>query len=131
MLAMYVAKSTSSIPASIEFLVQLLNVGGIKFVDTQLILPTTQFSNIFGFMICTSICTNYIVSCLGNVPSFTTTDNTTRSYTITNLTTMTTYTFSVVATIGSGNDMPMATSPTGDINSSTTSVSSKVINVTV
>ena len=50
---------------------------------------------------------NYIVSCSDDVtcpPNFTTTDNTTRSYTITNLTTMTTYTFSVVATnsIGSG-----------------------------
>ena len=50
---------------------------------------------------------NYTVSCSGDVtcpPIFTTTDNTTRSYTITNLTTMTTYTFSVVATnsIGSG-----------------------------
>ena len=50
---------------------------------------------------------NYTVSCSGDVtcpPNFTTTDNTTRSYTITNLTTMTTYTFSVVATnsIGSG-----------------------------
>ena len=50
---------------------------------------------------------NYTVSCSGDVtcpPSFTTTDNTTRSYTITNLTSMTDYTFSVVATnsIGSG-----------------------------
>ena len=50
---------------------------------------------------------NYTVSCSGDdaCPSnFTTTDNTTGSYTITNLTTMTTYTFSVVATnsIGSG-----------------------------
>ena len=50
---------------------------------------------------------NYTVSCSGDVtcpPNFTATDNTTRSYTITNLTTMTTYTFSVVATnsIGSG-----------------------------
>ena len=50
---------------------------------------------------------NYTVSCSGDFtcpPSFTTTDNTTRSYTITNLTPMTTYTFSVVATnsIGSG-----------------------------
>ena len=50
---------------------------------------------------------NYTVSCSGDVtcpPNFTTTDNTTRSYTITNLTTMTTYTFSVVATnlVGSG-----------------------------
>ena len=50
---------------------------------------------------------NYTVSCSGDVtcpPNFTTTDNTKRSYTITNLTPMTNYTFSVVATnsIGSG-----------------------------
>ena len=50
---------------------------------------------------------NYTVSCSGDVtcpPNFTTTDNTTRSYTITNLIPMTNYTFSVVATnsIGSG-----------------------------
>ena len=50
---------------------------------------------------------NYTVSCSSDVmcpPNFTTTDNTTRSRIITNLTTMTTYTFSVVATnsIGSG-----------------------------
>ena len=50
---------------------------------------------------------NYTVSCSGDVtcpPNLTTTDNTTRSYTITNLTPITNYTFSVVATnsIGSG-----------------------------
>ena len=50
---------------------------------------------------------NYTVSCSGDVtcpPTFTTTDSTTRNYTITNLIPMTTYTFSVVATnsIGSG-----------------------------
>ena len=50
---------------------------------------------------------NYAVSCSGDItcpPNFTTTDSTTRSYTITNLTPMTDYTFSVVATnsIGSG-----------------------------
>ena len=50
---------------------------------------------------------NYTVSCSGDdacPPNYTTTDNTTRSYTITNLTTVTNYTFSVVATnsIGSG-----------------------------
>ena len=49
----------------------------------------------------------YTVSCSGDItcpPNFTTTDNTTRSYTITNLTPMTNYAFSVVATnsIGSG-----------------------------
>ena len=50
---------------------------------------------------------SYTVSCSGDdacPPNFITTDNTTRSYTITNLTTMTTYTFSVVAinSFGSG-----------------------------
>ena len=50
---------------------------------------------------------SYTVSCSGDVtcpPNFTTTNNTTRSYTIINLTPMTNYTFSVVATnsIGSG-----------------------------
>ena len=50
---------------------------------------------------------NYTVSCSGDdtcPPNFTTTDSTTRSYTITNLTLMANYTFSVVATnsIGSG-----------------------------
>ena len=50
---------------------------------------------------------NYTVSCSVDdtcPPNFTTTDNTTRSYTITNLTQMTNYVFSVVATnsIGSG-----------------------------
>ena len=50
---------------------------------------------------------NYIISCSGDVtcpPDLTTTDNTTRRYNITNLATMTSYTFSVVATnsVGSG-----------------------------
>ena len=64
---------------------------------------------------------NYTVSCSGEVtcpPNFTTTDNTTRSYTITNLTPMTNYTFSVVATnsIGSGEaGIVMITTPPGDI----------------
>ena len=62
---------------------------------------------------------NYTVSCSGDVtcpPNFTTTDNTTRSYTITNLTPMTDYTFSVVATnsIGSGEaGVVMITTPPG------------------
>ena len=50
---------------------------------------------------------NYTVSCSGDVtcpPNFTTTDNTTRSYIITNLTPMTTYTFSVVATNSIGSE---------------------------
>ena len=64
---------------------------------------------------------NYTVSCSGDVtcpPNFTTTDNTTRSYTITNLTTMTDYAFSVVATnsIGSGEaGVVMITTPGKDI----------------
>ena len=63
---------------------------------------------------------NYTVSCSGDVtcpPNFTTTDNTTRSYTITNLTPMTNYTFSVVATnsIGSGEaGVVMITTPPGE-----------------
>ena len=63
---------------------------------------------------------NYTVSCLGDVtcpPNFTTTDNTTRSYTITNLTPMTDYTFSVVATnsIGSGEaGIVNITTPSGE-----------------
>ena len=62
---------------------------------------------------------NYTVSCSGDdgcPPNFTTTDNTTRSYTITNLAPMTTYTFSVVATnsIGSGEaGVVMITTPSG------------------
>ena len=63
----------------------------------------------------------YIVSCSSDAicpPNFTTTDNTTRSYTITNLNPMTTYTFSVVATnsIGSGEaGVVMITTP-GEVN---------------
>ena len=61
---------------------------------------------------------NYTVSCSGGQcpEDFTTTDNTTRSYTITNLTPMTNYTFSVVATnsIGSGEaGVVMITTPPG------------------
>ena len=64
---------------------------------------------------------NYTVSCSDDVtcpPNFTTTDNTTRSYTITNLTPMTDYTFTVVATnsIGSGETgVVVITTPPGKI----------------
>ena len=61
---------------------------------------------------------NYAVSCSGDVtcpPNFITTDNTTKSYyTVANLTPMTNYTFSVVATnsIGSGEaSVVMITTP--------------------
>ena len=63
---------------------------------------------------------NYTVSCSGGAtcpPDFTTADNTTRSYTITNLTPMTIYTFSVVATnsIGSGEaGVVIINTPTGE-----------------
>ena len=63
----------------------------------------------------------YTVSCSSDAtcpPSFATADNTTRSYTITNLTSMTYYTFSVVATnsIGSGEaGIAMITTPSGEI----------------
>ena len=61
------------------------------------------------------------MSCSGDdtcPPNFTTTDNIARSYTITNLTPMTNYTFSVVATnsIGSGEaGVVMITTPPGEM----------------
>ena len=64
---------------------------------------------------------NYTVSCSGDVtcpPVFTTIDNTARSYTIANLTTMINYTFSVVATnsIGSGEaSVVMITTTPGEV----------------
>ena len=67
---------------------------------------------------------NYTVSCSGDdicPPNFTTTDNTTRSYTITNLTPMINYIFSVVATnsIGSGEAGVVMITP--QVESTTTS----------
>ena len=62
---------------------------------------------------------NYTVMCSGDdqcPDNFTTTDNTTRSYTITNLTSMTTYIFSIVAanSIGTGEaGMEDITAPSG------------------
>ena len=62
---------------------------------------------------------NYIVSYSGDVtcpPNFITTNNTTRSYAISNLTPMTNYAFSVVATnsVGSGEaGVVMITTPSG------------------
>ena len=52
---------------------------------------------------------NYTVACSGDAqcpPDFTTTDNSTRSYTITNLTLMANYTFSVIAVNSIGNGAP-------------------------
>jgi len=73
---------------------------------------------------------NYTALCLGDVtcpPNFTTTDNTTRSYAITNLIPMTNYIFSVVATnsIGSGEaGVVMITTPPGEIITTSTIASS-------
>ena len=66
---------------------------------------------------------NYTVSCSGDVtcpPNFTTTDNTTRSYTITNLTTMANYAFSVVATnsISSGEAAELNITTPGEVTCS-------------
>ena len=64
---------------------------------------------------------NYIVSCSGDAtcpPTFTTTDNTTRSYSIPGLPTMTTYRFSVVSTnsIGRGEAAVLDyTTPSGNM----------------
>ena len=71
---------------------------------------------------------NYTVSCSGDVScpvSFTTADNTTRSYTITNLTTMTT-----TNSIGSGEAGVVVMSTPSGVNL-TTSISSVVITTTV
>ena len=38
------------LPLHIKILIQVLNVEGIKLGNTQLILPTTKFSSISGYM---------------------------------------------------------------------------------
>ena len=63
---------------------------------------------------------NYTVSCSGDVqcPStFTTADNTTRSYTVTNLNSAVSYTFTVVASnsLGSGQPATYTTTPLSGI----------------
>ena len=82
---------------------------------------------------------SYTVSCSGDdtcSPSFTTTDSTTRSYTITNLTPVTNYTFSVVATnsVGCGEaGVVVITTPRSSIGvntiTSSTSASSSVTDI--
>ena len=80
---------------------------------------------------------NYTVSCSGDVtcpPNFTTIDNTTRSYTITNLTPMTNYTFSVVATnsIGSGEAiMVMIGNPPATTATTTATITTEVDTTTI
>ena len=66
---------------------------------------------------------SYTVSCSGVrcPPNFRTTDNTTRSYTITNLTTLTNYTFSVVAvnSVGRGEAGKLMVTTPGEVTVST------------
>ena len=75
------------------------------------------------------------MSCSGDVmcpPNFITASNTKERYTATNFNPTTIYTSTIAVTnsITSGNDMAIITSSTDDISISTTSLSSKVINVT-
>ena len=99
MLYVYVcAYIRAGVPAVVPGVTIVLRINGSR--GSHLISWLEPFNNL-------DLLVNYTVSCSGDAacPSkFTTTDNTTRSYTITNLTPMTTYTFSVVATnsIGSG-----------------------------
>ena len=93
---------------------EVTNVNNVNGDNVTLTLSWGEPFNNLDFIV------NYTVSCSGDVtcpPNFTTTDNTTRSYTITNLTTMTTYTFSVVATnsIGSGEAGVVMITPLGKI----------------
>ena len=81
---------------------------------------------------------NYTVSCSGDVtcpPNFTTTDNTTRSYTVTNLTSNGYYVFSVVATnsIGSGEAgvVTIVNPPTTTVTPTPTTVTSSVDTTTI
>ena len=99
--------------------------GLLSITGTPSIVPTVTISDIPYVLIWGEPFNNldpivsYTVSCSGDAqcpPSFTTTDNTTSSYTITNLIPMTNYTFSVVATnsIGSGEaGVVMITTPSG------------------
>ena len=97
-MTLYAVLIITGVPAMVPNVTVNDNRIGINF--TLILVWGEPFNNLGPIV-------NYTVSCSGDdtcPPNFTTTDNTTRSYTITNLTPMTTYTFSVVATnsIGSG-----------------------------
>ena len=97
-MTLYAVLIITGVPAMVPNVTVNDNRIGINF--TLILVWGEPFNNLDPIV-------NYTVSCSGDdtcPPNFTTTDNTTRSYTITNLTPMTTYTFSVVATnsIGSG-----------------------------
>ena len=91
-----------------------IHINGINGNNVTLALSWGEPFNNYDLIV------NYTVSCSGDAtcpPNFTTTDNTTRSYTITNLNPMTNYTFSVAATnsIGSGEaGVVMITTPPGE-----------------
>ena len=94
----YNTYTCTGIPAVVPDVAVALSINGIR--SSHILSWGDPFNSFDPIM-------NYTVSCSGDVtcpPNSTTTDNTTRSYTITDLITMTTYTFSVVATnsIGSG-----------------------------
>ena len=98
LMTLYAVLIITGVPAMVPNVTVNDNRIGINF--TLILVWGEPFNNLDPIV-------NYTVSCSGDdtcPPNFTTTDNTTRSYTITNLTPMTTYTFSVVATnsIGSG-----------------------------
>ena len=111
-LLMYVCVIYTAAPSQVpEFMV----MDNVTVSDDDIVTLTLSWGEPFNNF---DPIVNYTVSCSGdNVTcplNFTTTDNTTRSYTITNLTSMTNYTFSVVATnsIGSGEaDVVMITAP--------------------
>ena len=91
-----------------------IDINTIKIIENSITLTLSwrEPYNNFDQMI-----VNYTVSC-SQCPATFTTDSATRSYTITNLTTMTNYTFSVVATnsISSGKaGVVMITTPPGEI----------------
>ena len=102
--------TTTGVPAMVPDVIAVENIGN----NVNLTLNWEEpFNNLDPIV-------NYTVSCSGDItcpPNFTTTDNTARSYTITNLTPMTNYTFSVVATNSIGNGeagVVMITTPQGD-----------------
>ena len=77
---------------------------------------------------------NYTVSCAGDVtcpPNFITTENTTRSYAVTNLTPMTNYIFSIVATnsIGSGQPLVRVINVGRDRFTTTTNITESTITI--
>ena len=94
----FICEFVTGVPAIVANITVVVNITGRNFSHT--VSWGEPFSNYDPIV-------NYTVSCSGDFacpPNFTTTDGNTRNHTITNLTPITNYTFSVVATnsIGSG-----------------------------